>query len=259
MSYQSLLWKLSPPKGQHSYLFGTMHIRDDRAYQLCHHLYPLIEECDEYFGEMDLELPETNPAVTLYDMRRHITSNAYAKMVDQIEKSFQININHYAHLHPLMIMSVISTSVLNADHMVSLDEQLWQYAREHDKPTSGLESYEDQFRILHSIDPVPLYLQLVKISRNPSVIRSQTSKSLELYMAGRIHDLYMLSKSSMQDLRKLVIYQRNKNMSSVITQLDISKKYFITVGAGHLSGKFGLLPLLKQAGWKTIPLKLDNP
>jgi uncharacterized protein YbaP (TraB family) len=62
----------------------------------------------------------------------------------------------------------------------------------------------------------------------------------------------------MQDLRKLVIYQRNKNMSSVITQLDISKKYFITVGAGHLSGKFGLLPLLKRAGWKIIPLKLTD-
>lgn len=258
MSGQSLLWKLSPPAGQHSYLFGTMHIRDDRAHQLCRHLYPLIEECDAYFGEMDLELPEISPTMTTYDMRKHVTPNAYEKMVAQIEKSFGINIDQLRHLHPLMIMSVISTSVLKSDHLISLDEQLWQFAKNHAKPTAGLESYEEQFRILHSIDPVPLYRQLVKISRSPSVIRSQTRKSLELYMAGRIHDLYMLSKSSMQDLRKLVIYQRNKNMSSVITQLDISRKYFITVGAGHLSGKFGLLPLLKRAGWKSMPLKLAD-
>ena len=258
MDGQSLLWKLIPPKGQHSYLFGTMHIRDDRAHQLCRHLYPLIEECDQYFGEMDLELPDQTPPLTVYDMRKHVSPKAYEKMVAQIEKSFKVNLNYYAHLHPLMIMSVISTSVLQADHLISLDEQLWQYAKSHDKPTRGLESYEEQFRILHSIDPVPLYCQLVKVSRNPSMIRSQTSKSLELYMEGKIHKLYMLSKSSMQDLRKLVIYRRNMNMSSVIAQLDISMKYFITVGAGHLSGKFGLLPLLKKAGWKTIPLRLGD-
>jgi hypothetical protein len=155
-----------------------------------------------------------------------------------------------------MIMSVVSTSVLQSEHHISLDEHLWNFAREHGKKTKGLESHEEQLNILHSIDPKPLYKQLLEISRNPSAIRKNTDKGLQLYMKGNIHQLYMLSKSSMQELRKKVIYDRNRHMASVIDHLDLlSTQYFISVGAGHLSGKYGLLALLKKSGWKLKPIR----
>jgi uncharacterized protein YbaP (TraB family) len=60
----------------------------------------------------------------------------------------------------------------------------------------------------------------------------------------------------MQKLRKKVIYDRNHHMASVIDHLDANIQYFVTVGAGHLSGKSGLLSLLKKAGWKLKPVAL---
>ena len=77
-----------------------------------------------------------------------------------------------------------------------------------------------------------------------------TERTMDLYLKGRIHKLYQLSKSSMQELRKKVIYERNRNMASVIDHLDSTKQNFITAGAGHLSGKYGLIALLKKSGWK---------
>ena len=121
--------------------------------------------------------------------------------------------------------------------------------------TTGLESYEDQFRILHSIDARPLYKQLRSIGRNPSGIRKHSARVMKLYMHGMIHEIYILSKSSMHDLKKKIIYERNARMVDVIIHLDLSLRYFITVGAGHLSGKTGIISTLRKAGWKVKPLK----
>ncbi len=227
-----------------------MHIRDERAHQLSNSLYPLILESDIFVGEMDLKSPPVMMEQTLYDIRRNLSEAAFKKLQQQLLKSFQIDLALYGHLHPLMIMSIISNSVLQAEHHISLDEHLWNYAKQNGKVMMGLESYEEQFRILHAIDALPLYAQIQKIGRHPSGVRKHTAQGLNLYIQGKIHELYILSKSSMHDLRKKIIYKRNEKMADVITQLDTSSRYFITVGAGHLSGKTGILSSLKKAKWK---------
>jgi len=226
-----------------------MHIRDERAHQLSNSLYPLILDADVFIGEMNLNVPDVVIEHTRYDARNYITQDAYKKLRQQLLKSFHIDLVLYSHLHPLMIMSAISNSVLQSEHHISLDEHLWNFAKENGKAMVGLESYEEQFRILHSIDAGPLYKQLRNIGRNPSGVRKHTSGGLNLYMQGRIHELYILSKSSMHDLRKKIIYERNARMAEVILQLDLSLQYFITVGAGHLSGQYGLISLLKKKGF----------
>lgn len=256
MSRQSLLWSLNFEGKPVSYLFGTMHVRDDRAYRLCQQLYPLINNCDCYVGEMDLH-PRPNVTMPAYDILKYITDKKYDKIHKQFLRSFHIDLHRFKHLHPLLIMSVLSTQDLSIDHIVSLDEHLWLYSEENGKEMSGLESYERQFEILHTIDPAAVYKQLVKLARNPGSIRKQTERGINHYINGRIHELYMFSKSSMHELRKKIIYERNRNMVEFIKNMDESKSYFITVGAGHLSGKFGILPLLKREGVRVKAIKLE--
>jgi uncharacterized protein YbaP (TraB family) len=233
-----------------------MHIRDERAHQLCESLYPLIQHSDVFIGEMDMEMSMTSMQTIPYDILSFMTAKGYDKLHHQILKTFRIDLNEYRHMHPLIVMSAISNSVLQSEHFVSLDEQLWNFAKENGKKMAGLESYEEQFRILHSIAPLPLYKQLKNIGRNPSGVRKHTIRGLRLYIPGRIHELYSLSKSSMHDLRKKIIYQRNERMIDVIKHLDLQLKYFITVGAGHLSGKTGIISQLRKAGYKVKPFKI---
>ncbi len=234
-----------------------MHIRDDRAYKLCRDLYPLIKQSDIFYAEIDLDEASESVALPQYNIRSFLSAKKIEKVRHQILKSFQIDIERLGHHHPLMIMSAISASILQSDHTISLDEHLWQYASELEKPVRGLESFQEQMHILQQIDPQSIYNQLVTLSQKPAPIRQQTDKSLNLYLKGEIHPLYMMSKQSMQHMRKQVIYERNKKMSSVITQLDTSLQYFISVGAGHLSGSYGILTLLKKAGWLCKPVRLD--
>ena len=244
--------------GQSCWLFGSMHIRDNRVYQFTEKLYPLIHDADVFVGEMELENPGELHFSNQYDLKSHMSVSAFEKMKKQFLKSFRVDIERFVHFHPLMALSAISQSLLAAEHQVSLDEHLWHYAKGNGKPVFGIESYIEQSSLLHSIDPIPLYRQLLKISRSPSGMSRQTHSALSAYMRSDIHQLYRLTKSSMHDLRKRIIYDRNHVMVDRILDFSSDQKYFIVVGAGHLSGKFGVLVLLKKAGWKVRPVKLLN-
>lgn len=249
-----MLWSLQPPSGKPSWLFGTMHIRDQRAYQLCDSLYPLIRQADVYVGEMDLAFGHPQPDPPIYDMRRYFSKKSYEKLKKQLLKSFDFNPDAFSHMHPLLVMSAIMQKLLQQDHAISLDEHLWQFAREHDLITIGLESVAEQVSLLHSIDPAPLYAEIRAIGRRPWHIRRHTRKTLDAYMQQEVHTLYRLTKSSMQHLRKRVIYERNAEMTSRIVRMDPDKKYFISLGAGHLSGPTGLISSLRKQQWLVKPV-----
>jgi uncharacterized protein len=236
-----------------------MHIRDDRVYQFCESLYPLIREVDVYVGEMDLHPIDLQINLPRYSMKEQFALPVYFKMRKQILKSFKVDVERYDHLHPLMIMSAVSHTILETDHKVSLDEHLWNFAKDNELNLQGLESAQEQIDLLHSIDPEPLYKQIRDISGSPSKLRSFTSRALNHYVKGEIHPLYQLTKSSMHDLRKTVIYRRNEGMVRRILSFDTSNSYFITVGAGHLSGKRGILTMLRKAGYQVKPFKIAVP
>lgn len=234
-----------------------MHIRDERVYQFCHELYPLIIAADVYVGEMDLHPLAIQMNGPEYDLRKQFTPAGYQKIRKQLMKSFQFDMTRYLHLHPLMILSGITQNILVNDHAVSLDEHLWNYARDHDRQLQGLESAQEQLTLLHSIDPKPLYKQIETISSRPSGIRKFTARALDYYTRGEIHLLYQMTRSSMHQLRKRIIYSRNEVMVARIESFDPSLSYFITVGAGHLSGPMGIISKLRRKGYKIRALHFN--
>jgi uncharacterized protein YbaP (TraB family) len=205
---------------------------------------------------MDLEQQPEEMIPHHYNLKNHLSASAYNKMRKHFLKSIKIDIERFVHVHPLLAISAVSQSLLEAEHQVSLDEHLWNFAKTIGKEMRGLETYEEQVTLLHSLDPVPLYRQLLKISQSPSGIGRQTHRTLNWYMKSDIHQLYRLTKSSMHGLRKRIIYDRNHVMAKRILEFSPEKTYFIAAGAGHLSGKYGILALLKHAGWKIRPIDL---
>ena len=227
-----------------------MHIRDERVYQFCHELYPLILEANVYVGEMDLHPLDIQMNGPAYNLQQQYSPLGYTKIRKQLMKSFQLDVARYMHLHPLLILSAITQNILVNDHAVSLDEHLWNYARDHYLQLQGLETGQEQLTLLHSIDPKPLYKQIETISTRPSGIRKFTARALDYYTRGEIHLLYQMTRSSMHQLRKRIIYNRNEVMVERILSFDPSLSYFVTVGAGHLSGPLGIISRLRKDGYK---------
>lgn len=234
-----------------------MHIKDDRAYRFCEQIYPSILSSDVYVGEMDLGAIHAAPPAPVYDMRTYFKPEHYSKLRQQLLKSFQLDIDRYATYHPLLIISAISQSILASDHNVSLDENLWNYAHDHDLKMTGLESVDEQVSLLHAISPELLYRQLKKMGARPAAIRRFTKRTLDCYVGGNPHLLYQLTRSSMHHLRKKIIFDRNRVMAERILSFDTSQRYFISIGAGHLSGPTGLISVLKKKGWTLCPIPLS--
>lgn len=201
-------------------------------------------------GEMDLSGMSSMVPGPRYDIKAFFRPGVYLKIKTQFLKSFGLSLDQYAHLHPLMIMSALTQQVLNNDHAVSIDEHLWHYARDQNMLTTGLESMEEQVALLHSIPPEKLYAQIRRIGASPGSIRKFTNRILNAYIDSDIHGLYRMTKSSMQYLRKSVIFTRNTQMTQRIVSFSPDHRYFIAVGAGHLSGAKGLISSLRKEGWR---------
>lgn len=230
-----------------------MHIRDERAFRLAESLYPLILGSDGFVAEMDLRILDLTFTGPTYNMESFFRPKVYARIETQLMRSFHLDIRRYAHLHPLMIMSAITQTILSNDHAVSLDEHLWSFGAHHQINMSGLETAEEQMKLLHAIPVSPLYKNIKDISRSPQALRAFTHRSIRYYLEGDIYSLYTLTKASMHQLRRAVIYERNRRMAARIHMYDRHKSNFIAVGAGHLSGRFGLIALLRQKGWGVTP------
>ncbi len=256
----SLLWSIEK-EGSVSYIFGTMHVRDYRVHSFVDLVSPYIDKCQAFATEFHLNEMATIGS-TGYQyfpdgkiMADYLPPAKYAKVASMINKSFQIDVTQLGRLLPLLIINMISESILINSENMPLDSVLWQYADKEQKELFGLESISDQFRIMSSI-PIPYQLQsIVAIAKNPKSFRTKLKRMIDLYEKQDVDMLYKFSKRSLGKQRKLMLYDRNKKMVDRISdEVMVGKSAFCAVGAAHLSGKYGLLALLKKKGFIVKPI-----
>lgn len=262
-SKTSLLWKLSlPGSGYCSYLFGTMHIRDQRAFNGLDKVFACIDACQSFALEIDLN-EEEGPAgamafrfpghSSLFD---HLSARAYCRLRRIILKAFEVDIHHFGHFTPIALTEIITGKVLAEDHPLFLDAFLWEYASEKGKDTSGIETREEQFALLKRIPLEDQIKTLRDIGRNTARFRAMLHKMAEVYQKGDLINLYHLSRKSAGSLRKWMLFDRNRIMAERIAQKIRGQSVFCGVGAAHLWGGKGVLRLLKQRGILVEPVHL---
>lgn len=258
----SLLWKLSSDNfPESSYLLGTIHLGGDFVPKLCEQISPLLNHVHLYFGETDLSegfdqrhflIPEGKSLEDLLGFRK------FKRIRKSLLKSFDLDLDKMRYMRPLIIQQLIVNSILGNGGQVSLDQVMWTTAFNKGIECQGLETPKEQIQILGSLDINEQISMVCQIARRPDKSRTQTKKLLSHYIDQEIHKLYRFSATRMGASRKLMIKERNFRMAHRI--LTFGKKFpcFFAVGAGHLSGKNGLLHLLNHKGVKARPIKLES-
>lgn len=261
-SQDSLLWKIeSPDNGQVSYLFGTMHVRDLRAFGWLDLALPHLAECDVFATEFDfsetdaealaiaLELPEDK------DLQQWLSPQAWKNLDRYAHKKFGSSAEAFRHQHPMTVSTALSMAFLLEESAHSLDETLWKYARSMGKSTTGVETFADQLDTLRQI-PFEQHLKgLTWLLKNYNRHKIRLYKMMQRYADGEIQALYQAAKKDAKGMRKILLYRRNKLMSIRFAQIASSQSLFCAVGAGHLAGGKGMLRLLKKAGFKVASVK----
>ncbi|MFK7806709.1 MAG: TraB/GumN family protein [Saprospiraceae bacterium] len=258
---QTLLWKISSDKTPgDSYVFGTMHVRDKDAFQYRDLVFEKIDACDAFATEFNLEEMEHNVSANLLDLKEGETLDILLskKQYEKANKVFQkvtgMDLELFNSSQPILVANLMAGKMLSEEMPHSLDETLWQYAREQEKLVLGVETYSEQISILLKIPLDYQVKNLMSIVKNLSAYKKGIKKMTKLYKKADIQQLYKSVKKSSKGMRKLLLYNRNEIMAERIAEMATEQSICVAIGAGHLGGSKGVLRLLKKRGFIVRPV-----
>jgi uncharacterized protein YbaP (TraB family) len=257
MKKKSLLWKIEGAQlAAPSYIFGTMHVQDQRAFEGIEAIYHCIDETEAFAAEYNLneqdphafqkasQLPEGQSISGLLNPR------IYKKLAKVFERETGEDLEFFDQLKPAMIVNILSTAQFEEDHHQALDQMLFSYAAAEEKELLGLESFERQMEIM---DEMPLSDQLrslKSLATNFKNFRKNIKRTAQLYLEGDVQKILQNVKASTGKMRKLLLYDRNLIMADRIDEIIREKPLFAAVGAGHLGGGKGIIHLLNTKGYR---------
>lgn len=257
---QTFLWKIIHPDCKRpSYLLGTMHVRDRRAFGQLEKLEEKIEACEVFAAEFDLQnadrgvadaqmrLPEGE---TLADW---ISPKTYKALEKLCLKRTGVELDVFSRHKPFFVYNMLTESLFQDDMPFALDQHLYNRAAATGKQLTGVETFTEQMAIMEKISLKEQAKVLTQVTRKFGNYRKQLKKITTLYQNGDLRQLHKSALKGMKGLRKLLVYDRNEIMAERIAAMTAEQSVFIAIGAGHLGGKKGVLRLLKLAGLKVKP------
>lgn len=257
---QSLLWKIEGDALPNaSYIFGTMHVKDQRAFQRLDKVYDAISACNIFAAEFDLD-SSVGIDPHLFNLPSGLTLNQimpikkYEKLRKTLQRHLKIDIHPLRHNQPLLVSNLIEAQLLTTDMPHSLDEHLWQYARSLTKEMSGIETLQEQISVLQKISSEQQLQNLLATVRNFPRYRQHLLQMANWYAQGELLKLYRSTKKNTRAMRSILLYDRNKLMAARITTMTTQQTAFCAIGAAHLAGEKGVLRLLKQRGFRLNPM-----
>lgn len=264
---KALLWKISGQGlSRPSYVVGTVHSRDARAFGQVPQLLGIIEGQDAVAGELDLTgamgasmdlamammLPEGKELADFYTKRK------LKRVQDAVQQELGPMAMMAGRIKPFFLMAMLSETVMRDDSAMVLDQYLEVKAKAMGKEVVGIETAEEQ---MAAVNDLPL--------------QEQADMLYELVE----HDLYRVDMENMmdayasQDLDRLtkiatlgglpdsfsarLLTDRNKVMAARVDSLmQGGRTYLFALGAAHLPGDKGLLDQLQRMGYVVDPVPL---
>ena len=243
-----------------SYIIGTMHVRDERAFQFEQIFFDKIRACEVFATEFDLEDAQIAPVENTMllpqneTLKSLIPNKLYNRINDVVRKQVGMDLMQFDNYKPIAVTNFLTQSILSIDRLLSLDETLWHFAKENGKILRGIETFSEQLEILNNIPIDDQIKSLKEIARNFNKFRKQLLKMAQVFEQADILKLYKAAKQTAKGSRKMMIYDRNEIMAERIAELSTQNTVCAAIGAGHLAGKKGVLRLLKLKGYIVKPM-----
>lgn len=253
-----------------SYLFGTMHLADERLLTLPDVVMEAIEDSDILYTEIRLDsvTDSLQIAPSLLPEGQQLSDILPQDVYDRLG-SYLSSKNIPILVFENFQIWAVATSILLLDDMENLflnqplDYYLWNLALSKGKGVRGLETLEEHFEFsscLTEEEQVELLVEtLDQLGELEDTYENIYSVLLEPYMAGSPEDLQALDllfveeKSQVSEkLDESLVTERNHIMANRINELISSNpdtQYFFAIGTAHYYGEEGILELLETEGY----------
>lgn len=269
----SLLWEISGNGLETpSYLFGTIHMIAADDFFLTDVMKEKFAETKKLVLELDMDDPTMlfsaftsmmmKNGTTLKDL---LTAEEYQQVSAHFKK-MGLPMFMFNRILPLITSTMVmeaetsgGTGGLSSGSMKSYEMEFMDMAKGKEMDVAGLETVKDQLSVFDSI-PYKAQAKMLMDALNGEGDMGATTfdDMVELYKKQDLNGLYKLiseDSSDMQDYEDVLLVKRNKNWIPKISEMAAVQPTFFAVGAGHLPGKYGVINLLKEAGYTLTPIK----
>ncbi|MGI9465007.1 MAG: TraB/GumN family protein [Aestuariivirgaceae bacterium] len=280
---QSVLWRIKA-SGERaaSYLFGTIHLSDERVAKLGGALQTALDEVNtvalEIVGAGDQQAMQLaiakHPELIMLpgsDTLWELVGEADRPEVLEELGALGIQRGQAAKLQPwlpalMLSISTCETQRRQAGHVV-LDQAIEAYAKERGIRLVGLETPVEQFAAMSSMPLKSQTLFLTDAARNRERVDDLNETLIKLYLNSRITWFFPFAKAmagseasaarsaAEAGFMETLIDKRNVKMAERAAPLLEAGGALIAVGALHLPGETGLVTLLRAQGYDISPVE----
>ncbi len=258
----NLLWKIEGNGlKKPSYLFGTMHVRDARAFNFSDSVMVSIENCSAFAMEihpdtmmMDVFNGMFNSDSAISKLKDVLSKTDYDKLEQKFKNEYGYSIEKLKVKNPYVIRSMLNRSKSNStDKATFLDAYLLGISKTLGKNIFGLEKTNDQISFFNSLSEEKIKEEFTDIINSDSEQNeSFREKLIDIYSKGNIYEiekeLYLLKTLDS------AMVKRNRVMVKSMLAIMQNNTLFTAVGVAHLPGKEGVIQLLKDKGYTVKPV-----
>lgn len=249
-----------------SYVFGTMHMVCTDTYKLPAKVKSAVNKVDVIYSEVEIANMQAAAVGAMKYMIAQPDSSLdkvlseadFKKVANFVLDTLGMPIDQIKMFKPNAIATIGLQKAAPCTPFSSVEELL--IAAYPTKKNKGLETIAFQMQMLMSA-PIPEQAQiLLETIDKWNLGKAELKQMVDAYSASDLTLLASLMNSSeTSDMmnKETMIDGRNKNWVKQMPALMKKQSVFFAVGAGHLSGKVGVLALLKAKGYTVTPVALQ--
>jgi uncharacterized protein YbaP (TraB family) len=254
----SLLWEVSGNGlSKPSYLYGTIHMICSSDYFLTDKAKKAFESSEKLMLEINFSDPKEMSqmqqlAMGKEPLSKKLTPEQLAKLDDILIKTTGMTVKQVDSFSLLTVMSLISMKTFGCADLKFYEMEFIEQAKKRNIEIGGLESVKDQFVILENA-----YTNDEIIAMLDESVPEETAKLVSTYKAENIESLYDITtdeRFTSKKTKKIILDERNLNWVKSMAELIKKQSVFFAVGSAHLGGEFGVINLLRKAGYKVKPI-----
>lgn len=261
---KAVLWKIESANTNPSWLLATVQTPEGHSVEFKPEVEPALLNSrfigTEYYSDMNSSIQLAQAMVSKdAPLANALGAERYAKITPLLAaRGYPANVS--AKLHP-WAATMLLFSPRQSKENVPMDEYVFQYATETNKPYFALESIEQQ---LNPFQSIPLARQLILIDAfiaNQAALEDAYKKNMAAYIKSDLESIDPLAQFEtialpkaeqawFKEWRKNHKAKRNQALVERLKTPLGKGDAFFTVSAAQVKGSDGLLAALRGAGYK---------
>ena len=272
-SNAQLVWKISGNGTKKpSYILGTHHGCPFTYCDSIPGLMKAFDKVDNIIGEINMiefdqmspermqkmqammMMPADTSLLSLFNKEETVKVNAW------LIKELGANLEMLSMMNPMTIMVTVQNKVMmevipDVADMTTIDKYMQTLGQSKGKTIGELETADYQMELLYGNsleEQADALLEMIDLGNSKELLIQLT----DAYKSQNLDTLWEIFQEQMTGYEyDAIVKVRNLNWEKQMKELLPKQTTLFVVGAGHLPGEYGMINLLREAGYKVKPVK----